>query len=68
MLAWPGGVKAGSVWVITYRQVSFLSPFAGYKNSGAGRENGIVAVNEYLHLKSVWIDIGATVPNPFAPR
>ena len=62
------GIKAGSVWVNTYRQVSFLSPFGGYKDSGVGRENGIDAVNEYLQVKSVWINTGAPVANPFAPR
>ena len=61
-------IKAGSVWVNTYRQVSFLSPFGGYKDSGIGRENGIAAVNEYLQVKSVWINTGAPTPNPFAVR
>lgn len=62
------GIKAGTVWVNTYRQVSFLSPFGGYKDSGLGRENGIDAVNEYLQVKSVWINTGAVTPNPFAAR
>ena len=62
------GIKAGTVWVNTYRQVSFLSPFGGYKDSGLGRENGIDAVNEYLQVKSVWINTGAITPNPFANR
>ena len=61
-------IKAGSVWVNTYRQVSFLSPFGGYKDSGIGRENGIAAVNEYLQVKSVWINTGAPTPNPVAVR
>ena len=29
-------VKAGTVWVNTYRAVSFTSPFGGYKRSGEG--------------------------------
>lgn len=62
------GIQAGSVWINTYRQVSFLSPFGGYKDSGVGRENGIDAVKEYLQVKSVWMNAGAPVPNPYAPR
>lgn len=60
------GIQAGSVWINTYRQVSFLSPFGGYKDSGIGRENGIDAVREYLQVKSVWMNAGAPVPNPYA--
>ena len=33
-------IQAGTVWVNTYRAVSFMSPFGGYKDSGIGRENG----------------------------
>jgi acyl-CoA reductase-like NAD-dependent aldehyde dehydrogenase len=61
-------LQAGSVWINCYRQVSFLSPFGGYKDSGLGRENGLEAVREYLQVKSVWMNTGAPVPNPYAPR
>ena len=62
------GLQAGSVWINCYRQVSFLSPFGGYKDSGVGRENGVEAVKEYLQVKSVWLNTGAPVPNPYAPK
>ena len=55
-------------WVNTYRAVSYLSPFGGYKDSGMGRENGIQAIYEYLQLKSVWINSGAATGNPFVMR
>ena len=45
-----------------------MSPFGGYKRSGLGRENGMEAIREYMQTKSVWIDMGAEVPNPFALR
>ncbi len=61
-------IQAGTVWVNTYRAVSYLSPFGGYKDSGLGRENGIDAVREYLQLKSVWINAGAATGNPFVMR
>ena len=53
--AWPRRIRAGTVWVNTYRAVSFLMPFGGFKPSGLGRENGIEAIEEYLQTKSVWI-------------
>ena len=30
-------IQAGTVWVNTYRAVSYMSPFGGYKDSGLGR-------------------------------
>lgn len=61
-------LEAGTVWVNTYRAVSYLSPFGGYKRSGIGRESGLMAIREYVQEKSVWIDTGAEVPNPFVMR
>ena len=34
-------LEAGTVWVNTYRAVSYMSPFGGYKRSGIGRESGL---------------------------
>lgn len=61
-------IQAGTVWVNTYRAVSYMSPFGGYKDSGLGRENGIDAIREYLQTKSVWINKGAPTGNPFTIR
>jgi (Z)-2-((N-methylformamido)methylene)-5-hydroxybutyrolactone dehydrogenase len=61
-------LEAGTVWVNTYRAVSYLSPFGGYKRSGIGRESGIDAVREYLHTKSIWIDTSDETPDPFVLR
>ncbi len=61
-------LKAGTVWINTYRAVSFTTPFGGYKRSGLGRENGQEAINEYLHTKSVWISTATDTPNPFVMR
>src|ERR1700730_18277286 len=58
-------IKAGTVWVNTYRAVSFLMPFGGYKASGIGRENGAEAVEAYLQTKSVWINNAPGGGNPF---
>ncbi len=61
-------LEAGKVWVNTYRAVSYMSPFGGYKRSGIGRENGMEAIREYLQTKSVWIDTSGSAPNPFVMR
>ena len=57
-------LQAGTVWVNTYRAVSYLSPFGGYKRSGLGRESGQDMIKEYLQMKSVWISTATDVPNP----
>jgi aldehyde dehydrogenase (NAD+) len=61
-------LRAGTVWVNSYRRTSYAMPFGGYGESGLGRENGIEAVHEYTEVKSVWIDTGGAVQDPFNPR
>ncbi|MEI9813546.1 MAG: aldehyde dehydrogenase [Acidobacteriota bacterium] len=61
----PEQLEAGTVWVNTYRAVSYMSPFGGYKRSGIGRESGVDAIHEYLQTKSVWIDVSGKTRNPF---
>lgn len=61
-------VKAGTVWVNTYRAVSFTSPFGGMKRSGVGRESGQDAIDSYLETKSVWISTSKSTENPFVLR
>ncbi len=61
-------IRAGTVWVNTYRAVSYMSPFGGYKKSGLGRENGVEGMREFLQTKSVWISTASDVPNPFVMR
>ncbi len=61
-------LQAGTVWINTYRAVSPLSPFGGYKHSGLGRESGSEMIKEYLQVKSVWIDSTPEFPSPFTLR
>jgi len=61
-------IRAGTVWVNTYRAVSYTSPFGGYKCSGLGRESGIDAIYEFLQVKSVWISTKPSTANPFVLR
>ncbi|MFQ6163549.1 aldehyde dehydrogenase [Sinorhizobium meliloti] len=61
-------IRAGTVWVNTYRAVSFMAPFGGYKMSGIGRESGQAAIDEYLQTKCVWINLAEGIANPFVLR
>lgn len=61
-------LQTGMVWVNSYRTISFMAPFGGYKRSGIGRENGQEAIAEFLQTKTVWIDSAGKSANPFALR
>jgi acyl-CoA reductase-like NAD-dependent aldehyde dehydrogenase len=61
-------IQSGTVWVNSYRAVSFMAPFGGVKDSGLGRENGAEAIEAYLESKTVWINTGAPSGNPFVLR
>ena len=58
-------IQSGTIWVNSYRAVSYLSPFGGYKDSGLGRENGMDAMGAHPQTKSAWINAGAATANPF---
>ena len=62
-------IKAGTVWVNTYRAVSYMMPFGGMKHSGIGRESGLESIRQFLETKSVWLSYSDNVPlNPFVLR
>lgn len=58
-------IQSGTVWINTYRNANYASPFGGYKASGYGRENGEEAVKEYTQLKSVWVETDENMRDPF---
>lgn len=49
-------VKAGIVWINTYRVISPVAEFGGLKTSGYGRESGFQAVLDYTRSKTVWMN------------
>lgn len=59
-------INAGTVWVNTYRAASAMAPFGGFKESGFGKERGILALNEFLRTKNVMIDFSNEERDPFA--
>ncbi|MGH6644984.1 MAG: aldehyde dehydrogenase family protein, partial [Bradyrhizobium sp.] len=62
-------IRAGIVWVNTYRVVSPIAEFGGFKESGYGRESGLQAVYDYTRPKTVWINTSdKPLSNPFVMR
>jgi acyl-CoA reductase-like NAD-dependent aldehyde dehydrogenase len=59
-------VHAGTVWVNTYRASSAMAPFGGFKESGFGKDRGIMALDEFLQTKNVMIDFSEEERDPFA--
>ena len=60
-------LKAGMVWINSYKRVNPGSPFGGVGQSGYGREMGFDAMREYTQVKSVWVNVDAQIP-PWYPR
>jgi (Z)-2-((N-methylformamido)methylene)-5-hydroxybutyrolactone dehydrogenase len=58
-------LRAGTVWVNSYRTLPFNTPFGGYKMSGMGRENGLESLKDYTQVKSVWVELSGETRDPF---
>ncbi len=62
-------LRAGIVWVNTYRAVSPIAPFGGHGLSGHGREGGLAAALDYTTVKTVWLRTSEDpIPDPFVMR
>lgn len=62
-------LRAGIVWVNTYRAVSPMAPFGGHGLSGHGREGGLAAALDYTTVKTVWLRTSEEpIPDPFVMR
>jgi gamma-glutamyl-gamma-aminobutyraldehyde dehydrogenase len=48
-------LRAGTVSVNTVDRVSPLTPFGGFKQSGAGRDLSLHSIDQYTALKTTWI-------------
>ena len=62
-------VRAGIVFVNTYRLISPIAPFGGFKNSGFGRESGMEVIKDYSNIKTTWINTSTKeMDDPFIIR
>lgn len=59
------GLRAGQVWVNTYRSSAAMAPFGGFGQSGYGKERGTEALLEYTRLKNVMMDLSDEIRDPF---
>ncbi len=57
-------LQAGICWINSYNLSPVEMPVGGYKQSGIGRENGVVTLNHYTQIKSVYVETG-DVETPF---
>jgi aldehyde dehydrogenase (NAD+) len=58
-------LDAGTVWVNSYRAVSYAAPFGGTGLSGWGRENGLDAIREFTETKVIWVELTGATRDPF---
>ncbi|KAG1472186.1 hypothetical protein G6F56_001694 [Rhizopus delemar] len=50
-------LQAGTVWVNCYNELDYNTPFGGFRQSGIGRENGEYALENYIQIKTVKINV-----------
>ena len=61
--------QAGIIFVNTYRLISPVAPFGGFKNSGYGRESGLEVMKDYSNIKTTWISTSTEpLSDPFNIR
>ena len=62
-------LRAGVVYINTYRAISPMVPFGGFGATGYGREGGHESMLDYTRPKAVWINTSAApAPDPFTMR
>ncbi len=49
-------IRAGIVFINTYRLISPMAPFGGIKDSGYGKEAGIESIKDYTRIKTTWFN------------
>lgn len=50
-------LKCGIVWINDHHRIGPASPWGGFKMSGLGHENGMIAYEEYTELQSVIVNL-----------
>ncbi len=57
-----GRLEIGVVWINDHHRIDPASPWGGFKMSGIGRENGVIAYREYTQVRNVIVNL---VEEPF---
>jgi len=58
-------IQVGTVWVNQHLAFSFEIPWGGCKESGFGKENSTLVLDEYTMIKHIWIDLVGTPATPW---
>lgn len=56
-------IDAGTVWLNTNVMSKIEAPYGGNKNSGLGREDGIIGLKEYMKVKNNVLNLSEEVDN-----
>jgi betaine-aldehyde dehydrogenase len=51
-------LEAGICWINTWGESPAEMPVGGYKQSGVGRENGLMTLTHYTRTKSIQVELG----------
>ncbi len=51
-------LQAGICWINTWGESPAEMPVGGYKQSGVGRENGLMTLQNYTRVKSILVELG----------
>lgn len=52
-----GALECGVTWINDHHRIDPSSPWGGFGMSGLGRENGLVAYDEYTQIKNVIVNL-----------
>ena len=58
-------LDVGTVWINSYRSVSYNTPFGGVKQSGHGKDNGLEAIDGFVNTKVIWVELSGKTRDPF---
>ncbi|MFX0537177.1 aldehyde dehydrogenase family protein [Ornithinimicrobium sp. Y1847] len=58
-------IRAGTVWVNSYKTINVMAPFGGFGDSGFGRSSGLDGLLEYSQAKAVWVETDPEAPLAF---
>ncbi|WP_370949482.1 aldehyde dehydrogenase [Amycolatopsis sp. cg5] len=50
-------LRAGTVWINTFDASDVITPFGGFKATGAGRDKSLHALDAYTALRTTWLDL-----------
>jgi acyl-CoA reductase-like NAD-dependent aldehyde dehydrogenase len=50
-------IRAGGVWINDHMVIGTELPWGGFRQSGFGKENGVLGIEEYTQVKWISFDL-----------